>query len=276
MPIEMRMPRMLMPAGLALGLVLVPALHAQDAPIQDNSFLVEEAYNQEAGVVQHVGTWERVDGSDDWVFTFTQEWPLFSQRHQLSYSLPWERLGEEAGSRSGVGDVSLDYRYQLVGDGKAPVAFSPRFSLLLPVGDEEEGRGTGALGYEVNLPVSAVLGPRFVTHFNLGAVWTPGARNDAGDEGDVESYAFAQSFVWLARPKLNLLVEFLYESGEELVGRNLTEDSDGFFISPGVRWAHDLPSGLQIVPGIAWTIGVGPSSGEQGVFLYLSFEHPFQ
>ncbi len=271
MPIEMRTLALLLPA-----LVWATAAGAQDAPIQDNSFLVEEAYNQEAGVVQHIGTWEKVEGSDDWVLTFTQEWPLFGQRHQLSYSLPWERRAGGAGGSSGLGDASLDYRYQLVGDGAAAVAFAPRFSLLLPLGDEEEGRGTGAVGYEVNLPMSVVLAPRFVTHWNLGAVWTPGARNDAGHEGDLESYSFAQSFVWLARPRLNLLVEMLYESGEELVGRNLTADEDGFFISPGVRWAHDLPSGLQIVPGIAWTIGVGPSSGEQAVFLYLSLEHAFR
>ena len=28
-------------------------------PIQDNSFLVEEAYNQERGVVQHINTFQR-------------------------------------------------------------------------------------------------------------------------------------------------------------------------------------------------------------------------
>jgi len=34
-------------------------------------------------------------------------------------------------------------------------------------------------------------------------------------------------------------------------------------------------NGLQIVPGVAMPIGIGPSAGETGVFLYLSFEHPF-
>ena len=40
-----------------------------------------------------------------------------------------------------------------------------------------------------------------------------------------------------------------------------------------MRWAHNLKSGLQIVPGIAVPIGIGPSSGDTGVLLYLSFEH---
>jgi hypothetical protein len=48
------------------------------------------------------------------------------------------------------------------------------------------------------------------------------------------------------------------------------------FVSPGVRWSYDFESGLQIVPGIAFPIGVGPSRREKSVFLYLSFEHPFR
>ena len=52
--------------------------------------------------------------------------------------------------------------------------------------------------------------------------------------------------------------------------------SDSFFLSPGVRFAIDLPSGLQIVPGIAVPLGVGPSDGERGVFLYLSLEHAYR
>jgi hypothetical protein len=47
------------------------------------------------------------------------------------------------------------------------------------------------------------------------------------------------------------------------------------FISPGIRWAYNFPSGLQIVPGIAVPLGVGSSKGEKAIFLYLSFEHPF-
>jgi hypothetical protein len=32
---------------------------------------------------------------------------------------------------------------------------------------------------------------------------------------------------------------------------------------------------LQIVPGLAIPLGLGPSKGDKGVFVYLSFEHPF-
>ena len=38
---------------------------------------------------------------------------------------------------------------------------------------------------------------------------------------------------------------------------------------------QNFDSGLQIVPGVAVPVGVGPSEGEYGVIGYLSFEHPF-
>jgi len=40
----------------------------ESPPIQDNSFLIEEAYNQEAGVVQHVNTFMR-QRNGDWLYS---------------------------------------------------------------------------------------------------------------------------------------------------------------------------------------------------------------
>jgi hypothetical protein len=51
--------------------------------------------------------------------------------------------------------------------------------------------------------------------------------------------------------------------------------ADDLVISPSVRGAINFASGLQIVPGLGIPIGVGPSHGDRGVFVYLSFEHPF-
>jgi hypothetical protein len=47
-------------------------------------------------------------------------------------------------------------------------------------------------------------------------------------------------------------------------------------VSPGIRLAFDVPGGLQIVPGIAYAIGLSRESAEDVVFVYLSFEHPFK
>src|SRR6478736_4273243 len=76
--------------------------------IQDNSFLVEEAYNQEFGVVQHISSFTRFWDSKDWVYTFTQEWPVpGNERHQLSYTLAAVHSGDFPGSGAGFGDVLL-------------------------------------------------------------------------------------------------------------------------------------------------------------------------
>jgi hypothetical protein len=71
-----------------------------------------------------------------------------------------------------------------------------------------------------------------------------------------------------------MLLESVWGGGESVIGNGLTQRSHTALISPGVRWAHNFKSGLQIVPGFAIPVGVGPSTGERGIFLYLSFEHP--
>src|SRR4051812_34907067 len=121
-----------MRAALALLLGSSIAAHAADGPIQDNSFLIEEAYNQEEGVVQHINTFQRSQHSKDWAYSFTQEWPVGTIKHQFSYTVPVLRSEE---FRTGVGDVALNYRYQLVGDGEAKLAIAPRLSVIVATGD---------------------------------------------------------------------------------------------------------------------------------------------
>ena len=261
---------------MSLSLAAQEAKPEKPPGIQDNSFLVEEAYNQEDGVVQHISGFTRYRQSQDWIYTFTQEWPVGGLKHQFSYTLPWQRIQSAPDGKRGAGDVALNYRYQLLGDGNATVAFSPRFSLLLPTGRDDQGRGSGAVGYQVNLPFSVVLGSQAVTHFNLGATHTPNAKNAVGDKANLTAYNFGQSFIWLVRPTFNLMLEIAYASGETVRGTGLKDPANSFYVSPGLRWAYNFSNGLQIVPGIAFPIGVGPSKGERGVFFYLSFEHPFK
>ena len=240
------------------------------AQIQDNSFLLEEAYNQEAGVVQHISNYARTGG--DWAFSFTQEWPLGGIKHQLSYTIPF--LNTEARG-TGLGDVALNYRYQLAGHPQAHVVAAPRLSLLLPTGSEAAGRGRGGVGVQVNLPLTLVLSEAVVTHWNAGATLTPSARNGAGDEATTYGFNLGGSVIWLARPRFNLLLETVwYEAGEVASEGRMTQAST-WVLNPGIRTAFDFGH-LQIVPGAAYTIGLGPNGNEaEGLFLYLSFEHPF-
>jgi hypothetical protein len=255
-------------AALATASGLQAQQEAAPAPIQDNSFLLEEAYNQESGVVQHISTVERADAGGGWGYALTQEWPLFGVQHQLSYTIPLVHPG--GGSSAGLGDVSVDYRYQLVGDASARLAVAPRLSLVLATGDEAAGRGGGRSGAEVGLPVSAVLSPALVAHTNVALALFPEGTTDVGESPETTVLGLGQSVVWLAHPRVNLLVETAWER-EDAAGVIV----ESLFVSPGVRAAFDV-GGVQVVPGLAVPIGVGASSGERMLFLYLSLEHAFR
>jgi hypothetical protein len=81
--------------------------------------------------------------------------------------------------------------------------------------------------------------------------------------------------VWLATPRVNFLVETLWTGSQRVIAQGKTERSQDLYVSPGIRWAHNLNGRLQIVPGFAFPMGIGPCAGEKGVMFYLSFEHPW-
>jgi hypothetical protein len=243
--------------------------------IQDNSFLVEEGYNQEYGVVQHIQSWQRNWPGGDWVYTFTQEWPFDpAPKSQLSYTIPVFHPDDASGT--GVGDILLNYRYQAYGNGDTKVAFSPRASLILPTGDWRRGRGMGTTGVQFMLPLSVVVGKKFVTHWNAGATVFPSAKDALGDEANAYGYTLANSVVFQATSRFNLMLEHVFQSNQQVVAPQRTVWQNTWLVSPGVRWAWNFSSGLQIVPGVAVPLGVGPSAGQRGVLLYLSFEHPYR
>lgn len=183
--------------------------------------------------------------------------------------------GGYSGSGGGIGDLVFNYRYQVVGTGESRVAFAPRLSVLFPTGDLTKGRGFGATGVQTNLAVSIVLHRRVVTHWNAGSTFVPHAQNDEHSRASSVGYNFGQSIVFLASPRINLMLETIANTFQSVVASGKTEWSRSKYISPGVRWAYNFRSGLQIVPGVAMPIGIGATAGEHGIFLYLSFEHPF-
>ena len=87
-----------------------PAIHDRaPGPIQDNSFLIEEAYNQEDSVIQHISYFQKLTNTGAWVYTQTDEWPLRSYKHQLSVTLVGNAHRRFSGCRGRLGR----YRHQL-------------------------------------------------------------------------------------------------------------------------------------------------------------------
>ncbi|MBI2429111.1 MAG: transporter [Ignavibacteriales bacterium] len=225
---------------------------------QGNSFYIEEAYNQEEGIVQHIFTGTGSTGTIFSTAQFTEEWPAFGQTHQLSITIPYLY----SSSLDGVGDFLFNYRYQLVNvDG---LAVSPRFSVIIPTGNDGKGLGDGVVGIQLNLPVSRRWSDEFITHFNSGLTILPNVDIGATTETQTE-YFIGASGIYLANKNFNLLTEIVYTAG------NGTEE---LILNPGVRFAVDIGT-MQIVPGLAFPIVYTSGRQESGIFLYLSFEHPF-
>jgi hypothetical protein len=235
--------------------------------IEDNSFLLEEAYNQENGVVQHIqGVQFYQQGG--WVYNFTQEWPVPTQNHQLSYVIPYIDLQ----SASGIGDILINYRYQAIRNNF--LALAPRISLILPSGDYKKELGHDAYGIQVNIPISIVLGQRWVTHWNLGTTYIPKAKHGDESQADIQGYNFGGSLIYILTNNLNFMLEGIGNSDEVITKGGAITIENSFYLNPGFRYAIDFASGLQMVLGLSFPIGIGPSSGDNGVFVYLSLEHP--
>jgi len=266
----------------AVALCCVSLCAAAESPerpaegVQDNSFFIEEAYNQEAGVVQHimnvVHTINRKAGGDEreLSFVFTQEWPVFTQTHQFSYTLPYTFSESGADAVNGIEDIGLNYRLQLLMESDTRPAFAPRFTLILPTGDAAEGLGNDTVGYQINLPVSKIVTDRWTLHGNAGTTFLPDV-----ERSDLLNYNLGASAIYAVSSNFNLMLEAVANWDEEVTGPGRTERNLSALLSPGFRYAFNHRNDAQTVIGLAVPIGLTSDTPDYGVFLYASFEHFF-
>jgi DtxR family transcriptional regulator, Mn-dependent transcriptional regulator len=255
-------------------------VRAQTAPrsatepfkIADNSFFVEEAFNQEAGIFQNIFGATRMNG--EWAASFTQEWPVLSQTHQFSYTLTFLETGE----RTGAGDALLNYRYQAWMDSPGRPAFSPRASLVLPSGNEDDGLGNGSLGLQINLPFSKQTGD-WAWHWNGGLTWLPRAEASF-QQGDLRvvrketltSPFLAASGIYRLRPMFHLMLESVLSFDESIEAAGTSRETT-FTLSPGFRTGWNIGE-KQLIVGFALPISWSEST-DAGAFFYFSYELPF-
>jgi len=227
--------------------------------ITDNSFLVEEAFNQEAGVFQNIFVMTR-NRSGVWSGSFTQEWPVASIKHQLSVTLPMSAVDGSAA----IGDGLINYRYQAwSGDGTLP-AFSPRLSVILPTSAERREYGGSGFGWQVNLPFSKQVSAVFF-HANAGATTLRGAGSGTPWQ---TTPSVAGSVIVAVRPMFNLMFETYSESRSGDSGREISTT----FV-PGFRTGINAGDKQWIV-GLAMPITRG-AVHDRSVLAYLSYELPF-
>jgi hypothetical protein len=256
---------------------------AQQEPIEvieDNSFLIEEAYNQEPGVVQHI--FQAVYSNDPrqrgWAFAFTQEWPIYGQDHQFSYTVLSYHLINDGERQYGVGDTLLNYRYQALEEGPGKPAFAPRFSLILPTGNRDKGTGNGVVGYQWNLPFSKKVTSRVAFHANFGVTYLPHVRSPMNDgqlspKRSLVSPWVGGSAIYALLPRLQLMLEWLGVVQDNIHGTGRAVRTFNPLLSPGFRAAVVNEKDLQIVVGAGVPIGLNRQVNNLAGFFYFSVEH---
>jgi hypothetical protein len=245
--------------------------------ITDNSFFIEEAFNQEPRVFQNIVTGLRGEDSGAWAIGFTQEWPAPSMTHQLSYTATLAHADHE----TGPGDVLLNYRYQLTTEAPGRPAMSPRVSIIMPVGDEERGLGRGAWGLQFNLPVSKQVGD-FYLHGNAGLSWLPSVPTDMfpsvgfapAEDVTIVNPFVGGSAIYRLKPMFNLMLEGLIDWRDDPVAPSATERDTVYIISPGARGGWNVGE-KQVVVGLAFPVFRLSGDWKPGVFGYFSYELPF-
>jgi hypothetical protein len=230
--------------------------------IVDNSFLVEEAFNQEPRIFQNIFGWMRQQGT--WTATFTQEWPVPATRHQLSYTLPFVSSDD---GRS-IGDVLINYRNQVLEEGRGRPAFSPRISVQLPTGSE--AAGGNMRGVQINLPFSKQQRD-FYFHWNAGMTWlrTP-ARTT------LSTPALAASAIYRMRDMCNVMVESVWSAIDTEIAPGRSRYTQSFTLSPGIRGGWNLGPDTQVIVGAAVPVSWVGGHPYGGVFGYFSYELPFR
>ena len=258
---------LLLLAVLVVGLPAAGSAQEKKFEILDNSFLVEEAFNQERGIFQNIFGWSR-DRTGEWSGNFTQEWPAPSITHQFSYTIPF--AGGELPAH--FGGILLNYRLQLFQEGDGRPAVSPRFSVILPTGrffDDSDRPGV-----QVNLPASKQVGD-FYVHVNAGATWLHGVRSGLTSRTNLTSPMLAGSVIWNTRPYVNLMLESVLTMQDTVIDEQNTGLQRVATISPGVRGGWTL-NDSQIILGAA--VPVTFTEGEESaaaVLVYFSYELPF-
>ena len=208
-----------------------------------DSFLIEEAYNQEAGVIQHIQTFQYLKESGIWGYAFTQEWPVLGQTHQLSYTIPINNKDAPI-EASEIGDIA---KLSLSAYPQQALALSPRF-YAFSTGTIKTALVAAPLGIRVNIPLSIELSDKWVTHFNLGSQRFRGLKRreeqaliplDSTME-PVLSGLYLKTLTSCLKP-YGILPESVLLYG--------TKTRDGtLIVNLGARYAINCDSGLQIVP----------------------------
>jgi hypothetical protein len=231
--------------------------------VSDNSFLIEEAYNQEPGVVQHIHLAQFSTEGDGIICSFTQEWPLAGMKHQVSYTIPYS-----LSPNTELQDIQINYRYQVLSSKKVSVA--PRLTVQLPTAASVQNRGI-----IFNLPASFILSKKAVMHLNGGAGQLWSSLTDENNKRIMTSaYNLGGNIVYHFSTVFDALTEVVHNSFVQKSSGGVSVQSFQLLLNPGLRYAFNFNSGMQIVPGASYLMDL--TNEVNYMLFYFSVEHPFK
>jgi hypothetical protein len=249
--------------------------------IEDNSFLLDEAFTQEKGVMQFISNfhWSNL-GSNGMAYTFTHEIPVVNNHHQVSYTVQYHFSQPFGETRySGPGDATIGYTYLVAGKDDW-MMMVPQINFIIPAGDPVKGLGHGGFGGNLGLALTKRLSSAIVTHYNISHTIiyqadyymnTAHAENRKAEK-NIKIETFAAGVIWYPTSRFNLMFESvanylndIQANGSGLRGWQLTSN-------PGLRFAADLHKALLVAgASFPYTFDVN-SKGQAGIFVYLSLE----
>jgi hypothetical protein len=200
------------------------------SPIEDHSFMLESGWNRDDAALQVNSFF--LNGATS--LELAGEWALSSPGHQLSYTIPIYR-----DVHAGLGDVLVNYRYQLVGKAGSRVGVAPRVSLILPSRDARFGERSS--GLQFNVPVSVAVTSRLTSHTNAGGTWF----RDLG----AKELNLAQGLSFEVTKRMALTMDASFTRCDEA--------SHLLVLRPGIQFSIDGPGGVQIAPALAFPNGRG-------------------
>jgi hypothetical protein len=158
-----------------------------------------------------------------------------------------------------MGDVLLNYRWQVSLDTGSRPAFAPRISVILPSSAERRALGASGTGLEVNLPVSKELGA-VIVHANAGVTWF----------SESSSPFLAGRVIWGLRPLFHPMLEVTASWSD--VDGDAKEAT--LTVLPGFRAGWNVGE-QQVVLGMGIPIERG-AARDYGLLVYFSYELPFR
>lgn len=241
--------------------------------IEDISMFIEEAFNQEAGIIQHISNF--FFDAESFSCFYSQEIPLKDYWLQFSYTIKYS-----TGKFSGFSDLFINYR-PTIWYKKHWALVAPGFTFILPSGDSRKGLGNGAWGGQFILAVTKRISRRTATHWNAGYTffrnadrydYDPFGQPVLTQEKNIGMANIGTSGIWFVLPALNLMLEY-----QSVFRKDIADDGSLMFtpiltLNPGFRFGFNVCK-VQIVRGIGLPLEyVDGWFGHSWVFGYLSIE----